>query len=250
MTVKILDLLVRTNPDGPHGTACVVLEDGSRRSISAASSGRAFEAACTILANTRVSIPLWDETAEKLARLCARVVGMHRDLVRAEAGLTKALTEHPSVPATVRRAAHTLFETTAASFEALEAARTVLAEVQASPEADTYAKSPISVVIEDSVRRLACVVGIVALRGLVGIVVEPVADGAKITLPPSGAPLKDPQWAARVAKTWIANVDLAAEWWLDFWPAMREMQDHPGLTVDERESLSRVVAAHTSQAVH
>lgn len=69
---------------------------------------------------TPVSIPLWDETADQLARLCMRVVAMRKGLLEAEARLTGALTRNSSTSAVVRNAVEDLFKGIAASLKVLQ----------------------------------------------------------------------------------------------------------------------------------
>lgn len=233
-----------------NGICQVVFEDGSARKISGSSKGRAFEAACAAATSTPIAIPLWDETADKFYHLCSRALDTRRDLSRAESRLTAAATEHPDEPDALRPAALDLFQCLAESLTALDNARAALEAIRACPEATAYDSNPVSKVVEDVTRRLACVVGIVSLRaGLGGIRVKPDANGVAIDLPAGGAPLKDAQWAARVACQW-PTASGSVRWWLDFWASMREMRDHPGFTADEREKLCRVVTAYGSQAVH
>lgn len=232
------------------GICQVVFEDGLVRMLSGASIGQAFEAACAAATSIPIAIPLWDETAYKFYWICSQALGRRRDLSRAESRLTEAVTEHRDEPDALRPAALDLFQCLAKSLTALDAARAALEAIRASPEVTAYDSNPVSRVVEDATRRLACVIGIVSLRaGLEGVGVKPDANGIVIDLPRGDAPLNDPQWAPRVAGQW-ATASGSVRWWLDFWPSMREMRDHPELTADEREKLCRVVTAYGSQAVH
>lgn len=209
------------------GICQVVFEDGSARRISGANRGQAFEAACAAATSTPIAIPLWDETAYKCYLLCSRALDLRRDLSRAESRLTEAATEHRDEPDALRLAALDLFQCLAVSLTALDAARADLEAIRASPEATAYNSNPVSRVVEDTTRRLAYVVGIVSLRAdLKDIRVKPDANGVVIDLPAGDAPLNDPQWDTRVVNQWT-TASGSVRRWLDFWPSIREMQDHP-----------------------